>query len=272
MDKLALLEGKHVLITGASSGIGQATAHHLAQLGANLILLSRSEGEINQLEQEQAAGKLPGQLVWKKCDITNEAEVAATIQSLVADSLVVDILINNVGIALGAPKTFWEQSMSDIQKVIATNIFGLVNVTHTILNAFLIPANKGTILNISSVTGLEVPTKGMGEVSYHASKAFMEGFANALRNEVIGTDIRILTLRPGFVRTNFHFNRVGQDQNKFDDVFQGLEELGPDDIAEAAVWMLTQPERISIKGLDVVPTAQRSLTQVDRTWNQRHGQ
>jgi 3-hydroxy acid dehydrogenase/malonic semialdehyde reductase len=270
MGQIELFEGKRVLITGASSGIGLAIAHHIAECGADLILLSRSEGEINQLEQERIAGKLRGQLIWKKCDITNEAEVAATVQSLVADRLVVDILINNAGIALGAPKTFWEQPLSNIQKVIATNVFGMVNVTHALLNAFLIPANKGTILNISSVTGLEVPTKGMGEVSYHASKAFLEGFTNALRNEVIGTDIRILTLRPGFVRTKFHFDRVGQDQNKFDDVFQGLEELTPDDIAEAAVWMLTQPERISIKGLDVVPTAQRSLTQVDRAWNQRH--
>jgi 3-hydroxy acid dehydrogenase/malonic semialdehyde reductase len=272
MDKLELFERKRVLITGASGGIGLATAYHLAERGADLILPSRSKGEINQLEQERVADKLRGQLVWKKCDITNEAEVTATLQSLVEDRLTIDILINNVGIALGAPKTFWEQPISDIQKVIDTNVFWLVNVTHAMLNAFLIPANKGTILNISSVTGLEVPTKGMGEVSYHASKAFQEGFTNALRNEVIGTDIRILTLRPGFVRTKFHFDRVGQDQNKFDDVFQGLEELTPDDIAEAAVWMLTQPERISIKGLDVVPTAQRSLTQVDRTWNQRHGQ
>ncbi len=135
-----------------------------------------------------------------------------------------------------APNVFWDQSIDKIHKVIGVNVVGVVNVTYAVLRLLMVPVGKGTILNISSVTGLEVPSKGMGEVSNHSSRAFLEGLTNALRNETIGTDIRILTLRPGFVRTNFHFDRVGKDQSKFEDVFKGMEALSPDDVAEAALY------------------------------------
>lgn len=104
---------------------------------------------------------------------------------------------------------------------------------------------------------------------YHSTKAWLEGFTNALRNEVMGTHIRVLALRPGFVRTNFHFQRVGQDEEAFNGVFEGTSELGPEDIAEAALWQLKAPERISVKALDIVPSAQRSLSNVDREWAKR---
>lgn len=100
----------------------------------------------------------------------------------------------------------------------------------------------------------------------------MEGFTNALRNETMGTHIRVLALRPGFVRTNFHFQRVGQDEDAFNGVFEGTAELGPEDIAEAALWQLKAPERISVKALDIVPSAQRSLSNVDREWAKREAE
>jgi 3-hydroxy acid dehydrogenase / malonic semialdehyde reductase len=153
--------------------------------------------------------------------------------------------------------------------MVGTNVLGLVNVTHAVLNRFLIPAGKGTILNISSITGLEVPQKGMGEVIYHACKSFLEGFMNALRNETVGTDIRVLALRPGFVKTHFHYQRVGRDDRAFEGIFEGTEPLEAEDIAAAAVWMLQLPERISIKAMDVLPSAQRSLSVVDKEWNAR---
>jgi NADP-dependent 3-hydroxy acid dehydrogenase YdfG len=94
----------------------------------------------------------------------------------------------------------------------------------------------------------------MGEVSYHASKSFLEGFTNTLRHETIGADIQVLILRPGFVKTNFHFDRVGSDQKKLEDVFECMEPPTPEDVAAAAAWVLSQPGRISIKALDIVPT------------------
>lgn len=94
----------------------------------------------------------------------------------------------------------------------------------------------------------------------------MEAFTNALRNETLGTNIRVLALRPGFVRTNFHYQRVGRNEDAFKAVFEGTEELSAEDVAEAALWQLKAPERISVKALDIVPSAQRSLHDVDREW------
>ncbi|OZJ06160.1 hypothetical protein BZG36_01060 [Bifiguratus adelaidae] len=153
--------------------------------------------------------------------------------------------INNAGIALGGGHRFWEQDVGDIFDILGTNINGLVAVTHFVLKHFMIPAKRGTILNVPSVTGLEVPLPNMG------------------------TDIRVGALRPGFVRTNFHYQRMGKDDEKFDGVFEGLEEFLPEDSASACLWILQQPQRISIKALDVVPSAQRSLGVVGREWSDR---
>lgn len=154
-------------------------------------------------------------------------------------------------------------------------------------------ARTGTILNVTSVTGLELPPFS-GEAVYHASKACQEAFTNVLRNELVNTDIKVLALRPGVVATNFHeqrsvpfipslytlaciimkdksliYDRVGYDKTQHDEFMQGFEPLVADDIAEAAVFMLSQKDRVSVKAMDVVPTAQRSLQVFDRNWNDR---
>ncbi|MBK1882312.1 SDR family NAD(P)-dependent oxidoreductase [Luteolibacter pohnpeiensis] len=248
-----------VLITGGSSGIGLAIATQLVQAGADVVSLSRSGSKKPNVGVRQV-----------RCDITDKKETHNVVEELRANGWIPDVLINNAGIALGAPHAFWEQPIDDIHQVIGVNVLGVVNATHAVLRSMWIPNGKGTIVNVSSVTGLEVPIKGMGEVSYHSSKAFLEGFSNALRNEMLGTDIRVLAVRPGFVRTNFHFDRVGRKDDKFEKVFEGMTPLSADDVADAVVWAISKPERISIKALDIVPTPQRSLTQNDREWNARH--
>lgn len=184
-----------VLITGASSGIGLSMANRFLREGAEVVNLSRSTHD------EEPSGKGQRHVRNISCDISDYTTTLAAVEVLHKEGWIPDVLINNAGIALGAPNVFWDQSIEEIHKVIGVNVLGVVNVTYAVMRLLIVPAGKGTILNISSVTGLEVPIKGMGEVSYHSSKAFLEGFTNALRNETIGTDIRILTLRPGFVRT-----------------------------------------------------------------------
>lgn len=103
-----------------------------------------------------------------------------------------------------------------------TNINGMMFVTHSVLNRAMMPTKAGTILNITSVTGLEVPPFP-GEAVYHADKACQEAFTNALRNELSETDIRVLALRPGCVATNFHSQRVGHDKEQYDEFFRGFE-------------------------------------------------
>ena len=142
---------------------------------------------------------------------------------------------------------------------------------YSVLNSGGMQARKaGTILNITSTTALEVPPFP-GEAVYHASKASQEAFTNVLRTELQGTNIKVQTLRPGVVATNFHELRVGYDNQQYEDFMKGMEPLVAEDVAEAAAYVLSQGERVTVKALDVVPTAQRSLQVFDRTWRERNG-
>lgn len=149
-----------------------------------------------------------------------------------------------------------------------TNINGVMFTSHSVLNRSMWPRKKGAIINVSSVTGLECPPFD-GEAVYHASKAFLEGFSNSLRMETTGSDIKVMTLRPGCVVTHFHLQRVKYDQDAMDEFLKGYEPLVAEDLADSVLYMLSLPDRVSIKALDCVPTAQRALTRFDREWNDR---
>lgn len=179
------------------------------------------------------------------------------------------LTIFQAGLALGAPGRFWEIPVEQITQMSGTNINGVMYATHAILNHSMWERKRGTIINISSVTGLECPPFN-GEAVYHASKAFLEGFTNSLRMETAGSDIRVLVLRPGCVDTHFHLQRVQYDQGAMDEFFQGYDPLVAEDLAQSVLYMLSLPCRISIKALDCVPTAQRALTRFDREWKSRH--
>ncbi|KAK1622677.1 NADP-dependent L-serine/L-allo-threonine dehydrogenase ydfG [Colletotrichum phormii] len=209
----------------------------------------------------------------RAADIGNFDEVDKAIGSAIEEIGDIDILINNAGLALGAPARFPDLKIEDIITMSNTNINGTMFVTHSVLNRPMMKRKpgKGTILNVTSVTAHEVPPFP-GKAVYHASKAFQEGFTNSLRNELVETDIKVLAIRPGVVATHFHTQRVGFDQDQYDSSVDGYDPLVSDDVAQAAVYMLEQPEKVSIKALDVVPTAQRSLTVFDRTWSQRSHQ
>lgn len=133
-------------------------------------------------------------------------------------------LLRQAGLALGAPASFPELSMADIHTMTRTNINGWLHVTHSVLNRAMLSrqGGEGTILNVTSVTGLEVPPFP-GEAIYHASKAFQEAFTNSLRNELSGTNVRVLALRPGCVATHFHSLRVGHDEQKYNEFFAGYQ-------------------------------------------------
>ncbi|KAH9234461.1 hypothetical protein K456DRAFT_1761733 [Colletotrichum gloeosporioides 23] len=259
------IEGKNVLVTGASMGIGEAIATALAAKGANLVLLSRSE-LANKLSLTHGNLKI----IYRAADVGNFDSVDKAIASAVEAMGQIDILVNNAGLALGAPATFPELKIQDVMTMASTNVNGMMYVTHSVLNRSMMKEKpgKGVILNITSVTGLEVPPFP-GEAVYHASKAFQEAFTNSIRNELVKTDIKVLALRPGVVTTNFHSQRVGHDKEKYESFIEGYDPLISDDIAQAALYMLDQPPNISIKALDVVPTAQRSLNVFDKTWTDR---
>ena len=128
---------------------------------------------------------------------------------------------------MGAPAAFPDLKVQDILTMNNTNTNGTMFVTYSVLNRFMRARDSGTILNITSITGLEVPPFP-GEAVYHANKAAQEAFTNALRNELTGTNIRVLALRPGCVATNFHLLRVGNDRDKYQKFFDGFEYVGLD--------------------------------------------
>ncbi|CAG8059768.1 unnamed protein product [Penicillium salamii] len=265
------INGQTALVTGASMGIGEATARALAKSGANLILLSRSEDKLAKLTDELKKQYPQIQVIYRTADVGNYEEVDTAVESSIIEIGGIDILINNAGLAIGAPKAFHELEISEILTMNSTNVNGPMFVTHSVLNRSMLSRKSGTIINVTSVTGLEVPPF-TGEAVYHSNKAAQEGFTNSLRNELCGTNIRVLALRPGVVAGHFHAQRVGNDQAQYDEFLNGYTPLLANDIADAAIYMLNQPLNISVKALDVVPSAQRSLTVFDRKWNERTGQ
>lgn len=261
-------EGQNVLVTGASMGIGSAIAKRLAEEGAaSLILFARSADKLEELAR--ALPKI--RVLCRSVDLQDHGQVEQGVR-WAREQLggkTIDVLMNNAGLAVGAPAIFPDLSPAQIAMMVNTNIGGLLSTTYAVLNAGGMRENgHGTILNITSVTGLEVPPFP-GEAVYHTAKAAQEAFTNALRVELVGSNIKVLALRPGVVATHFHQQRVGFDKNAYDSFIEGYEPLVADDIAEAAAYMLGQKERVSIKALDVVPTAQRSLASFDRDWNSR---
>ncbi|KAG9258184.1 NADP-dependent L-serine/L-allo-threonine dehydrogenase ydfG [Emericellopsis atlantica] len=250
MDKL---ENRNILITGASMGIGAAIARHLAAFSPNLILLSRSQTKLDAL-----SSSLRCKTLTYAVDVQDYAAVSDAVASAVKELGTIDVLINNAGLALGAPSPFPNLTIEQVTQMNGTNVNGNVR-----------EAKRGTILNVTSTTALEVPPFP-GESVYHANKALQEGFTNALRVELTGTDIRVLALRPGVVDTHFHRQRVGYDEQMHDEFVEGYEPLVPEDLGPAVEYMLKSPAGVSVKAVDVVPSAQRSLASFDRTWNDRN--
>lgn len=277
-----VVSGLTILITGASSGIGYATALALASAGAqSLILFARSGDKLEELSNKIGNEKSSRtQVITKSVDIRSYRAVKEAVASSLEHVDKIDVLINNAGLAIGAPKSFPELDVeSEIDTMVDTNLKGMLYVTHAVLNApskdgqSMLKRGTGTILNITSTTALEVPPFP-GEAIYHTTKAAQEGFTNSLRTELQGTNIRVQALRPGVVAdTTFHKQRVGNRQEEYDTFMEGFEPLMAQDVAEQIVWVLAQglrKERVSVKALDVVPSAQRMLYVIDKDWNKRN--
>ncbi|KAF7885966.1 uncharacterized protein EAF02_004475 [Botrytis sinoallii] len=196
-------------------------------------------------------------------DIQNYKDVDKAVESAVTEFGSIDILINNAGLALGAPAAFWELSLELIDQMNTTNVSGTMYTTHSVLNRSMIPNSKGTILNVSSVTGLETPPFP-GEAVYHANKACIEAFSNSLRMETAGTNIRVMVIRPGVVNTHFHLQRVKFDQNAMDEFTSGYPPLVAEDILRILCLSCLRNLRLWIV------FQLRSLTNFDRTWNERN--
>lgn len=252
------LKNKIVFITGASSGIGAACATYFAKSGATLILCARRIELVNELakhlHQEFNADVHSFQL-----DIRNVSDVKKALSALPDKYKNIDILLNNAGLAAGLD-TIQDGSITDWEDMIDTNVKGLLYVTREIL-PHMVNRNSGHIINIGSIAGHETYPKG---AVYCATKAAVNVLSNGLRMDLFGTKIRVSTVDPGAVETNFSMVRFKDDANRAAAVYQGVDALTAEDIADAVLYCATRPPHVNISEIIIMPTDQACATMMAR--------
>jgi 3-hydroxy acid dehydrogenase/malonic semialdehyde reductase len=256
------LEGKTIVITGASSGIGQSTAIEFARTSPKslrLILTARRIDTLKEIAEEIKKEVGEGVKVLPfKLDISSPEEVRGFVGNLPEEGREIDVLVNNAGLVKGvakAPKIAEE----DMSVMFATNVTGLINMTQAILPIFNKRADggKGDIINIGSIAGRE-PYPG-GSI-YCATKAAIRSFTDSLRRELIATRIRIIEIDPGQVETEFSVVRFYGDKSKADALYAGCEPLTPEDIAEVVVFTAGRRENVVIADTLIFPSHQAAAT------------
>ncbi|KZT50803.1 NAD(P)-binding protein [Calocera cornea HHB12733] len=259
------LEGKVVLITGASSGIGAVPAILFAKAGSNLILLARRQDALTSVASAaQAAHKAAGLTVGGKVatvvlDVSDREAVAGLLGKIPEELRKVDILVNNAGFVLGVDK-IGDIKDDDMEAMFETNVYGLIRMTQLFVKDFK-ARNTGHIINIGSVAGREAYAGGG---IYCATKAAVRSFSQSLLREVVDTKIRVTEIQPGLVETGFSVVRFRGDKSAADKVYEGLEPLTGKDVAEEIVWVAARPSHINIAELFVMPVNQASPTIVHR--------
>lgn len=252
------LEGKIVFITGASSGIGEACAKEFAKQKANLILAARRKDRLLKLADE-----LEKQYEIKvKClevDVRNFDDVQNKFNSLESKWKQVDILLNNAGLAKGLNKVY-EGSLSDWDEMIDTNLKGLLNVTR-VVSPQMVDRQSGHIINIGSTAGHEVYTYGN---VYSATKFAVKSLTQSFRLDMLDKGIKVSSVDPGMVYTEFSKVRFSGDDQKAEQVYKGITPLSPSDVAESVVFCATRPYNVNINEIILTPIQQASSTQVYR--------
>lgn len=252
------LEGKIVLITGASSGIGAACARQFAKLKANLILVARRYERLNSLASDlEKVNKI--KIKTLHADIRHFDEIEQIFNKLDDDWKKVDILINNAGLARGLDKIY-QGKIADWNEMIDTNIKGLLHVTR-LVSPIMVERRKGHIINIGSTAGHEVYPAGN---VYSATKFAVKSLTQSFRLDLLDKGIKVSSVDPGMVYTEFSKVRFSGDEEKANKVYNGVTPLSPDDVAEAIVFCATRPDNVNINEIILTPLQQASSTQVYR--------
>lgn len=252
------LSDKIVFITGASSGIGQACAQTFAQAGAKLILAARRldklEAIAKQCQQDYDTETLCLQL-----DITDLSAVENALQQLTNGWEQIDILINNAGLAAGL-SSIDKGDIDDWQRMIDTNIKGLLFMTRYIL-PLMVKRNCGHVINIGSIAGHEVYPNG---AVYCATKHAVNAISRGIKMDLLETDIRVTTIDPGMVDTEFSLVRFAGDKERAAAVYKDMQPLQASDIADACCYAATRPAHVNISEIIILATDQGSATSVHR--------
>jgi len=252
------LEGKIVLVTGASSGIGKSCAIEFAKLKSKLLLAARRKEKLDAFVEE-LKNQYKIEVETLELDVRNFEMVKNKFESLKSKWQKVDIIINNAGLARGLDK-FYEGKLEDWNEMIDTNIKGLLNVSR-VFSPQMIERQTGHIINIGSTAGHEVYTYGN---VYSATKFAVNALSQSFRLDVLDKGIKVTSVDPGMVYTEFSKVRFSGDETKADLVYKGINPLSPNDVAEAVVFCATRPANVNINEIILTPLYQASSTQVIR--------
>lgn len=252
------MKGPIALITGATSGFGEATAKRLAKEGWNLILTGRRVDRLEKLAKSLSK-KHDVHILTQGYDVRIEEAVNESILSLNNGWEKIDVLINNAGLAVGrAPIN--DGDTDDWNRMIDTNVKGLLYVTRAVSN-LMKKRKKGHIVNIGSIAGKEVYDGGN---VYCASKFAVDALTKAMRIELLPHGIKVTQIAPGAAETEFSLVRFKDDKEKAEAVYNGFTPLSADDIADTVLYAITRPKHVCLNDIVIMPTAQANSTTILR--------
>lgn len=240
---------KTAVVTGASAGIGAATARRLSQAGFHVVMGARRTERLQQL-----AAELPS-ADYHALDVADPQSVAEFVARLDR----VDLLVNNAGLSLGLDPVL-ESSDEPWETMFQINVMGVLRMTRALLPK-LIASGDGHLIQLGSISGFEVYPGGSG---YTASKHALRAMTRTLRLELFGKPVRVTEIAPGLVETEFSIVRFDGDQERADKVYAGMEPLNADDIADCIVWAATRPPHVNIDEIVIKPRDQATATMVHR--------
>jgi 3-hydroxy acid dehydrogenase/malonic semialdehyde reductase len=248
-----------VLITGATAGIGEACARAFAAAGARLVLTGRRTERLQALADElrQAHGSESRLLA---VDVRDREQVFAAVGGLPAEWAAVDVLVNNAGLGRGVDKV-QAGDPDGWDEMVDTNVKGLLYVTRAVTPG-MVERGRGHVINLGSVAGHEVYPGG---AVYCATKHAVGAITRGLRMDLLGTGVRVSTVDPGMVETEFSVVRFHGDRERADNVYRGMTPLTAADIADTVLWVATRPPHVNIDEIIIKPTDQASATLVHRS-------
>jgi 3-hydroxy acid dehydrogenase/malonic semialdehyde reductase len=253
------LQNSIVFVTGASSGIGRSCARKFAEAGAKLILVARRKERLEKLAAELREASA-ADIFLDELDVRDRHAVTRFPQRIPSKWQDIDILINNAGLSRGLDKLH-KGEFEDWEEMIDTNVKGLLYISRTIIPG-MVERKRGTIINIGSIAGHEVYPNGN---VYCATKHAVDALTKGMRMDLVDTPIRVCTIDPGLVETEFSEVRFHGDKDRAKKTYQNLTPLDPDDVADAALYAATRPAHVQIAEIIIMPVAQASTTLVYRT-------
>ncbi len=255
---LERLNDKIVLVTGASSGIGAACARVCAKNGAKLILNARRKERLEALSVELKKTYSASSFILP-FDVRNLSQVKAAFERLPERWKSIDVLINNAGLARGWDRLY-EGDIEDWEEMIDSNIKGLLYVTRLVLPG-MVKRGRGHVVNIASLAGIDTYPRGN---VYAASKAAVRVLSDGLKQDLLGTPVRVTAISPGLVKTEFSEVRFHGDLERAAQPYRGMTPLTPDDVADTVLYSMTRPPHVNISEIVLMPTDQSGSTLVYR--------